>query len=79
MMAKHALRFALPLCGLLLSAPALAAEANKPLLQEGKKTLFQRVLTTPGCKLSSTAGDNKGALQPAFSSFYVYQKANIKG
>jgi hypothetical protein len=79
MMAKHALRFALPLCGLLLSAPALAAEANKPLLQEGKKTLFQRVLTTPGCKLSSTAGDDKGALQPAFSSFYVYQKANIKG
>lgn len=79
MMAKHALRFALPLCGLLLSAQALAAEANKPLLQEGKKTLFQRVLTTPGCKLSSTAGDDKGALQPAFSSFYVYQKANIKG
>lgn len=79
MMAKHALRFALPLCGLLLSAQALAAEANKPLLQEGKKTLFQRVLTTPGCKLSSTAGDDKGALQPAFSSFYVYQKANVKG
>jgi len=79
MMAKHALRFALPLCGLLLSAQALAAEANKPLLQEGKKTLFQRVLTTPGCKLSSTAGDDNGALQPAFSSFYVYQKANIKG
>ncbi|WP_368929050.1 vWA domain-containing protein [Mixta calida] len=79
MIVKHALRFALPLCGLLLSAQTLAAEANKPLLQEGKKTLFQRVLTTPGCTMGSAAGDVKGALQPAFSSFYVYQKTNVNG
>jgi len=79
MMAKHALRFVLPLCGLLFSAQVLAAEANKPLLQEGKKTLFQRVLTTPGCTMGSAAGDVKGALQPAFSSFYVYQKTNVNG
>jgi len=79
MMIKHALRFAFPLCGLLLSAQTLAAEASKPLLQEGKKTLFQRVLTTPGCTMGSAAGDVKGALQPAFSSFYVYQKTNVNG
>ncbi|ORM69122.1 vWA domain-containing protein [Pantoea rwandensis] len=79
MMTKHFLRLALPLCGLLLTSQVLAAEGDKPLLQEGKKTLFQRVLTTPGCKLGTEAGDDKGPLQPAFSSFYVYQKADING
>ena len=79
MMSTHFLRLALPLCGLLLTHPVLAAEGDKPLLQEGKKTLFQRVLTTPGCKLGTEAGDHKGSLQPAFSSFYVYQKTDING
>ncbi|MEB6224962.1 vWA domain-containing protein [Pantoea anthophila] len=79
MMTNHFLRLALPLCGLLLTCQLHAAEGDKPLLQEGKKTLFQRVLTTPGCKLGTEAGDDKGSLQPAFSSFYVYQKADING
>lgn len=79
MMTKHFLRLALPLWGLLLTSQVLAAEGDKPLLQEGKKTLFQRVLTTPGCKLGAEAGDDKGPLQPAFSSFYVYQKTDING
>ncbi|WP_442976083.1 vWA domain-containing protein [Rouxiella sp. T17] len=79
MIRKHFLQLALPLCGLLFMNQALAADGNKPLLQEGKKTLFQRVLTTPGCKLGATAGDDKGELQPAFSSFYVYQKTDVNG
>ncbi|WP_421505060.1 vWA domain-containing protein [Erwinia rhapontici] len=73
------LRLALPLCALLLSSHALAADGDKPLLQEGKKTLFQRVLTTPGCTLSNAAGEAKGTIQPAFSSLYVYQKTEVKG
>lgn len=72
-------RLALPLCGLLLSGHVFAADGDKPLLQEGKKTLYQRVLTTPGCKLGTTAGDDKGQLQPAFSSLYVYQKEDANG
>ncbi|WP_225086906.1 vWA domain-containing protein [Pectobacterium colocasium] len=72
-------QWVLPLCSLLLTGHALAADGDKPLLQEGKKTLYQRVLTTPGCKLGTTAGDNKGKLQPAFSSLYVYQKADANG
>ncbi len=72
-------RLVLPLCGLLLSSHASAAEGDKPLLQEGKKTLYQRVLTTPGCKLGTAAGDDNGQLQPAFSSLYVYQKEEAKG
>lgn len=70
---------ALPLCGLLLSGHVFATDGDKPLLQEGKKTLYQRVLTTPGCKLGTAAGDDKGQLQPAFSSLYVYQKEDANG
>ncbi len=57
-------------------SPALQA-ADKPLLQDGKKTLFQRVLTTPGCKLSDNAGAAPGAAQPTFSRFYVYERAQL--
>lgn len=56
-------------------SPALHA-ADKPLLQDGKKTLFQRVLTTPTCKLSDAAGAAPGAAQPTFSRFYVYERAS---
>lgn len=57
----------------------LALAADKPLLQEGKKTLYQRVLTTPGCKLADTAGQRTGKEQPAFSRFYVYERNNAQG
>lgn len=79
MMNMSVLRQVLPLCGLLLGSHVFAADGDKPLLQDGKKTLYQRVLTTPGCKLGKTAGDDKGELQPAFSSLYVYQKTDANG
>jgi hypothetical protein len=47
----------------------LSQAADKPLSQGGKKTLFQRVLTTPGCKTSPTAGSAAGDAQPVFSRF----------
>lgn len=72
-------RLVLPVCGLLLSGHVFAADGDKPLLQEGKKTLYQRVLTTPGCKLGTAAGDENGQIQPAFSSLYVYKKEEVKG
>ncbi|SFA94588.1 hypothetical protein SAMN04244574_01038 [Azotobacter beijerinckii] len=65
--------------GLLLGAcagPALAAD-DKPLLQAGKKTLYQRVLTTPSCRLGATAGAADGKPQPAFTRFYVYQRQQV--
>ncbi|SKB07043.1 serine/threonine-protein kinase PpkA [Pseudomonas extremaustralis] len=67
------LKLTLAACLCLSSGWALAAD--KPLLQEGKKTLFQRVLTTPGCHLSPAAGAPAGAEQPPFSRFYVYEHA----
>jgi len=56
----------------LLSQTALAAD--KPLLQAGKKTLFQRVLTTPSCSLTDSPAPQAGKAQPAFTRFYVYQR-----
>ena len=68
------LSLTLAACLCLGSGWALAAD--KPLLQDGKKTLFQRVLTTPGCHLSTAAGGPAGTAQPAFSRFYVYERAS---
>ena len=70
-------RFALATSTLLAlcMGSSFALADDKPLIQEGKKTLFQRVLTTPGCTLSSSAGGAPGAAQPTFSRFYVYERA----
>lgn len=58
-----------------LFTPACAADT--PLIQEGKKTLYQRVLTTPGCQVVDTVDSNKGTPQPAFSRFYVYERKQV--
>ena len=74
---RHAFTFAL-LCGLAAAQPAITAvAAGKPLLQAGKKTLFQRVLTTPGCRLTDSPGASSGKEQPAFSRFYVYERKKV--
>ncbi|MGO3130657.1 MAG: vWA domain-containing protein [Alcaligenes sp.] len=63
----------LSLLGALLLG-ASQAQAAAPLLQEGKKTLYQRVLTTPSCHLFSSETDQQGKPVPAFSRFYIYQR-----
>lgn len=66
--------------GLPLAATATSAMSDvRPLLQAGKQTLHQRVLTTPGCRLVDQAGANGGEPQPAFSRFYVYQRSERSG
>ena len=65
------------LCGLFASAGALAADT--PLIQPGKKTLPQRVLTTPTCKLMLKPGDQTGAAQEAFTRYYVYERKQVAG
>lgn len=57
---------------------ALAAE-RKPLLQQGKKTLFQRVVTHPGAKLYENGQSGAKVIQDqikTFSVFYVYDRKN---
>ncbi|QOU05198.1 protein kinase [Pseudomonas fluorescens] len=62
--------------------PVAVAEVDggqRPLLMAGKKTLFQRVLSKPGAKLSNEAGSASGKALPAFSVLYVYQRKDVDG
>ncbi|WP_373777731.1 vWA domain-containing protein [Glaesserella sp.] len=65
---------ALLCCTSLFSSSLLA---NQPLKQEGKQTLFQRVLSTPTCHLSDTAGKSEGKAIPAFSRYYIYARQTV--
>lgn len=58
------------LCSSVLANP-------QPLKQEGKQTLFQRVLSTPTCALSDVAGKADGKQIPAFSRYYVYARQTV--
>ena len=64
------------LCLLALPATALFA-AEKPLLMEGKKTLYQRVLSIPDARLFETpvASSSSTEIVP-FSVLYVYEKGS---
>ncbi len=58
---------------LLPFAVASSALAEKPLLQEGKKTVFQRVVSHPGAMLYADASTSQPLSSPrTFTSFYVY-------
>src|SRR5437868_5744832 len=57
-----------------------ADAARKPLLQAGKKTIYERVLTQPGTTLRDTAGQTgAGKALPAMSILYVYARQNAGG
>ena len=80
MQIKNVLSFFLCVSSVLLTQLSYGQAANnKPLLQEGKKTLYQRILTTPTCKLYAKPGDKSGAAQEAFSRYYVYQRMENAG
>lgn len=58
----------------LTAAPAGAAQ---PLLQEGKKSVFQRVVTHPGAKLYAGAEAGAATLResiPTFTALYIYDR-----
>ncbi|WP_447648784.1 serine/threonine-protein kinase [Pseudomonas abietaniphila] len=67
----------LPVSGQLLTAEADGGD--RPLLMPNKKTLFQRVLTKPGAKLSTEPGASGEQVLPAFSVLYVYQRRRVNG
>ena len=52
----------------------LVSSAIEPLKQEGKTTLYQRVLSTPTCELKKDIKDSTGQSVPAFSRYYVYER-----
>ena len=57
--------------------PTPHAADRTPLLMEGKKTLYQRVITHPGTSLYAGQGEGSTVIQKAvrpFSVFYVYTR-----
>ena len=62
-----------------LSLFVCTVNATEPLKQEGKQTLFQRVLSTPSCMLTDSAGGKNGKAVPVFSRYYVYARQEIAG
>ncbi|MDO8607610.1 MAG: vWA domain-containing protein [Phaeospirillum sp.] len=66
------------MAGLLPASPAAAAEPA-PLLMEGKKSLYQRVLTRPGAILVAQPGATEGKAQAPFTIFYVFERKVVDG
>ncbi|MCB1341140.1 MAG: VWA domain-containing protein [Pseudooceanicola sp.] len=56
---------------LALAAP-LAEAQTRPLLVDGRQTVYQRVLTRPGAPRFETTGGAPAAVYPAFQPLYVY-------
>ncbi len=53
----------------------IQADELKPLLMEGKKTLYQRVLSTPDARIYQQANDSSEFAEVVpFSVLYVYEK-----
>jgi hypothetical protein len=67
-------RFSLLFVLLVLVAGTTTAADRKPLFMEGKKTLYQRVLTRPDAMMAAQPGAPGGVVQPTFSRFYVYAR-----
>ncbi len=56
---------------------AVTADAAVPLLQEGKKTLYQRVISHPGAKLHQLADEKSPVVKSdlrTFTPLYVYER-----
>ena len=78
-MKKLLLAFVIAVTPVLAMATAAAAADNKPLLMEGKRSLYQRVLSVPGARLATEpGGQTDKALEP-FTALYVYARREHGG
>ena len=64
---------------LTFAGASFAQTAKTPLLMEGKKTLYQRVLTRPGAALSPKPGAPAGKPVEPFTAFFVYERVTEGG
>jgi serine/threonine-protein kinase PpkA len=53
--------------------------SDRPLLLEGKHTLYQRVLAVPDARLAAEAGGEGRTAVVPFTSFYVYARRKLGG
>ena len=56
-----------------------AAGADEPLLIEGKRELYQRVLAVPGARMANEAGGEGHEAVTPFTAFYVYTRRTVDG
>jgi len=56
-----------------------AAGADEPLLIEGKRELYQRVLAVPGARMATEAGGQGREAVTPFTAFYVYSRRMLDG
>ncbi|MEA3276608.1 MAG: vWA domain-containing protein, partial [Pseudomonadota bacterium] len=56
-----------------------AGGGGEPLLMEGKRELYQRVLAVPGARLSAEAGGKGREAVVPFTAFYVYARGTLGG
>lgn len=63
-------------CILLWNSPSTA---RSPLLVDGKKTLFQRIITHPGAVAYSSPSEGAGSQIRAFTPLYVYGRTDRNG
>ncbi|MFO1119618.1 MAG: vWA domain-containing protein [Rhodospirillales bacterium] len=61
------------------AAPGAIVQTTRPLLMDGKKTLYQRVLTRPGAALAPQPGEAGGKPVPPLSQYYVYERKAVDG
>ena len=69
-------------CLLLIWAGAVTAQQGNPLLIQGKRTLYQKVITHPGAKLFAIDGDSVQVLEnwiKPFTVYYVYERVSVAG
>jgi hypothetical protein len=72
-------RLALAVLFVVATAGAGLADGRAPMLLDGKKSLFQRVLTRPGAMLAAQPGEAGGKPVPPLSQYYVYGRQSIGG
>jgi len=64
---------------LLAAAPKSVDGGDRPLLMEGKHSLYQRVLSTPDARLAAEPGGQGHTPAVPFTSFYVYARREHGG
>ncbi|MES9852649.1 MAG: vWA domain-containing protein [Candidatus Thiodiazotropha sp. L084R] len=64
---------------IVFSAPIVSAPQDRPLLMEGKQSLYQRVLSKPGANLFDKIQQGSGSPSVPFSVYYVYSRKQQNG
>ncbi|MDR1040460.1 MAG: hypothetical protein LBR80_09910, partial [Deltaproteobacteria bacterium] len=79
--AHLAIAIAVALAAMAIAAPegALAQDAARPLIMEGKKTLYQRVISHPGALVRESPDGAPGQPVKPFTVLYVYERRDVNG